>query len=283
MTAPPDAGPPDTEPAEAAQPETARLRADDVTMAYGPRTVVRSLSLDVPDGAVTVVVGPNACGKSTLLRGLARLLRPVSGTVLLDGKAIAERPTREVARMIGMLPQSPVAPEGIAVRELVARGRHPHQSWWRQWSAEDDEAVQDAMAATGVTDLADREVDELSGGQRQRAWIAMAVAQRTELLLLDEPTTYLDVAHQLDVLELVAALNRDRRRTVVMVLHDLNLACRYADHIVAMRDGRVVAEGRPGEVVTARLLRQVFSVEASVLTDPVSGTPVVLPHRTVSE
>ena len=259
----------------------ARLRADAVTLGYGDRTVVRTLSLDVPDQQVTVIVGPNACGKSTLLRGLARLMPPTSGTVLLDGKAIADRPTREVARVMGMLPQSPVPPEGITVRDLVSRGRHPHQSWWHQWGEADTEAVTDALRATGTEDLAARDVDELSGGQRQRAWIAMAVAQQTDLLLLDEPTTYLDMAHQLDVLELVATLNRDRARTVVMVLHDLNLACRYAHHIVAVRDGEIVAEGSPAEVVTADLLREVFSVEASILTDPVNGTPVIVPHRTV--
>jgi iron complex transport system ATP-binding protein len=259
----------------------ARLRADAVTLGYGDRTVVRRLSLDVPDQQVTVIVGPNACGKSTLLRGLARLMPPTSGTVLLDGKAISDRPTREVARVMGMLPQSPVSPEGITVRDLVSRGRHPHQSWWRQWGEGDTEAVTDALRATGTEELAARDVDELSGGQRQRAWIAMAVAQRTDLLLLDEPTTYLDMAHQLDVLELVATLNRERRRTVVMVLHDLNLACRYAHHIVAMRDGEIVAEGPPAEVVTADLLRDVFNVEASILADPRSGTPVIVSHRTV--
>lgn len=258
-----------------------RLRADALTLGYGERTVVRSLSLDVPDQQVTVIVGPNASGKSTLLRGLARLMPATSGAVLLDGKAISERPTREVARVMGMLPQSPVPPEGITVRDLVSRGRHPHQSWWHQWGESDTEAVTDALRATGTEDLADRDVDELSGGQRQRAWIAMAVAQQTDLLLLDEPTTYLDMAHQLDVLELVAALNRDRGRTVVMVLHDLNLACRYAQHIVAMRDGEIVAQGAPGEVVTADLLRDVFSVEASILTDPLDGAPVIVSHRTV--
>ncbi|MFJ3403990.1 ABC transporter ATP-binding protein [Promicromonospora sp. NPDC090134] len=259
----------------------ARLRADAVTLGYGDRTVVRELSLDVPDQQVTVIVGPNACGKSTLLRGLARLMSPAGGAVLLDGTAIAERPTREVARVLGMLPQSPVPPEGITVRDLVSRGRHPHQSWWHQWGEGDTEAVEDALRATGTAELAARDVDELSGGQRQRAWIAMAVAQQTDLLLLDEPTTYLDMAHQLDVLELVAALNRDHRRTVVMVLHDLNLACRYAHHIVAMRDGEVVAQGSPGEVVTPELLREVFSVEATILSDPRTGTPVIVPHHTV--
>ncbi|WP_306368941.1 ABC transporter ATP-binding protein [Nocardiopsis sp. CC223A] len=266
----------------ATDPGPARLRALDLSLGYGDRTVVPGLSLDVPDGRVTVVVGANACGKSTFLRGLARLLAPRGGAVLLDGADIARTPSREVARVLGMLPQSPVAPEGITVRDLVSRGRHPHQSWWRQWGGEDAAAVEDALRATGTLELAERDVDELSGGQRQRVWIAMAVAQRTDLLLLDEPTTYLDMAHQLDVLELVAALNRDRGSTVVMVLHDLNLACRYAHHIVAMRAGEVVAQGEPAQVVTEELLREVFSVEASVLTDPRTGAPVIVPHRTVA-
>lgn len=259
----------------------ARLSAERVSMSYGERHVVQDLTLAIPDGGITVVVGANACGKSTLLRGLARLLAPESGTVVLDGRSIADHPTREVARILGMLPQAPVAPEGITVRDLVSRGRHPHQSWWRQWGEDDADAVEHALRATGTVDLADREVDELSGGQRQRAWIAMAVAQETDLLLLDEPTTYLDVAHQLDVLELVAGLNRDHGRTVIMVLHDLNLAARYAHHIVAMRDGRIIAEGAPHDVVTPELLREAFSVEASIVRDPISGAPVILPHRTI--
>ncbi|MEU3017687.1 ABC transporter ATP-binding protein [Nocardiopsis sp. NPDC007018] len=258
-----------------------RLEARDLRLGYGGEPIVPGLSLEVPDGLVTTVVGANACGKSTLLRGLARLLEPSGGTVLLDGRDLARTPSREVARVLGMLPQSPTSPEGITVRDLVSRGRHPHQSWWRQWGEDDHAAVDDALRATGTDQLADRDVDELSGGQRQRVWIAMAVAQRTDLLLLDEPTTYLDMAHQLDVLELVADLNRERGSTVVMVLHDLNLACRYAHHIVAMRAGRIVTQGPPSEVVTEDLLREVFSVEAAVLTDPVSGTPVIVPQRTV--
>jgi iron complex transport system ATP-binding protein len=259
-----------------------RLQAEAVTLAYGARTIVDGLSLAVPDGLVTVIVGANACGKSTLLRGLARLLVPRKGRVVLDGKAISEQPSRTVARRLGMLPQAPLAPEGITVRDLVARGRHPHQNWWQQWSEDDAVAVEDALRATGTTALADRNVDELSGGQRQRVWIAMAVAQETDLLLLDEPTTYLDIAHQLEVLELVRTLNEERGRTIVMVLHDLNLACRYAHHIVAMREGRVVAEGPPTGVVTAELLREVFHVEGAVITDPATGAPIVLPHRIIA-
>ena len=271
-----------TDPAAAAAARPSRLQAEGVKLGYGPRVIVDDLSLSVPDGEVTVIVGANACGKSTLLRGLARLLAPTRGRVVLDGKAISEHPSRVVARRLGMLPQSPIAPEGITVRDLVARGRHPHQSWWQQWGDEDASAVAEALHATGTTELADRDVDELSGGQRQRVWIAMAVAQQTDLLLLDEPTTYLDIAHQLEVLELVATLNRERGRTVVMVLHDLNLACRYASHIVAMCEGRIVAEGDPVEIITPELLREVFHVEAAVIADPTTGAPIVLPHRTLT-
>ncbi|MCE7079093.1 ABC transporter ATP-binding protein [Streptomyces sp. ST2-7A] len=249
----------------------------DLTLAYDDRTVVEGLDLSLPDGLVTAVVGPNACGKSTTLRALGRLLRPRSGAVLLDGVELAERPTREIARRIGLLPQSPVAPEAISVSDLVSRGRQPHQRWWRQWSTEDERAVVEAMERTGVTDLADRPVDELSGGQRQRVWIAMALAQETELLLLDEPTTFLDIAHQVEVLDVIRRLNHDRRSTVAMVLHDLNQAARYADHLIAMSGGRVVASGPPAEVVTAELVGDVFGLAAVVVADPVTGGPLVVP------
>ena len=255
-----------------------RLAARDLVLAYDGQVVVDGLSVDVPDGRITMIVGPNACGKSTLLRALSRLLRPRSGGVLLDGEAIHRLPTKQVARRLGLLPQSPVAPEGILVCDLVARGRTPHQSMFQQWSAADEDAVARALAATGTGDLADRPVDELSGGQRQRVWIAMALAQETDLLLLDEPTTYLDITHQIEVLDLVASLNRDAGRTVVVVLHDLNLACRYAHHIVAMRDGRIVASGTPGEVITEETMREVFGLDAVVIPDPLSGTPLVVPH-----
>ncbi|KUL37189.1 ABC transporter [Streptomyces sp. NRRL F-4489] len=255
------------------------MAARDLTLSYEERTVVEGLDLDVPDGAVTVVVGPNACGKSTLLRALGRLLRPRRGAVLLDGTDLARIPTRRIAQALGLLPQTPVAPEAITVADLVARGRQPHQRWWQQWSAEDERAVTEAMARTDVTALADRPVDELSGGQRQRVWIAMALAQETDLLLLDEPTTYLDIAHQVEVLDLVRRLNRDRGRTVVAVLHDLNQAARYADHLVAMKAGRIVAQGPPGEVVTAGLVEEVFGLAAVVVPDPVTGSPLVVPGR----
>ncbi|MBK3391712.1 ABC transporter ATP-binding protein [Streptomyces sp. DEF1AK] len=255
----------------------ARLTARDLTLAYEARTVVPGLDLDIPDGRVTVIIGPNACGKSTTLRALGRLLRPAGGAVLLDGAELARLPTRQIARQVGLLPQTPVAPEAITVADLVARGRQPHQRWWQQWSEEDERAVTEAMARTATTDLADRPVDALSGGQRQRVWIAMALAQETGLLLLDEPTTYLDLAHQVEVLDLVRRLNREQGRTVVLVLHDLNQAARYADHLIAFREGRVVAEGTPAEVVTAGLIREIFGLECVVVPDPVTGSPLVVP------
>ncbi|MEV7319539.1 ABC transporter ATP-binding protein [Streptomyces sp. NPDC093970] len=253
------------------------LRASHLHLAYDGRAVVEDLDLAVPTGRITAIVGANACGKSTLLRALARLLAPRSGSVELDGAALRSIPTRELARKLGILPQTPVAPEGLTVADLVGRGRSPHQTWWRQWSAADEEAVQAALAATELTDLADRPVDELSGGQRQRAWIAMAVAQGTPVLLLDEPTTYLDLAHQIDVLDLITDLNRREGRTVVMVLHDLNQACRYADHVIAMKAGRIVAEGPPAEVVTEAAVEDVFGLRCRITPDPVSGTPMVIP------
>ena len=253
------------------------LRVRSLHLAYGDRPIVTDLDLVVPPGRVTAVVGANACGKSTLLRALARLLTPRQGAVELDGRALQSIPTRELAQRLGILPQGPVAPDGMTVLDLVNRGRSPHQTWWRQWSRADEEAVRQALSATGMTGLADRPVDELSGGQRQRAWIAMAIAQGTPVLLLDEPTTYLDLAHQVDVLDLVTDLNRNERRTVVMVLHDLNQACRYADHVIAMKSGRILAQGAPDEVVTAETVEQVFGLRCQVTRDPVSGTPLVIP------
>ncbi|MEU8820754.1 ABC transporter ATP-binding protein [Actinoplanes sp. NPDC048796] len=253
------------------------LRAAGLGLGYEGRPVATGLDLTVAPGRITAIVGPNACGKSTLLRGLARLLRPSAGAVLLDGADIHQLPTREVAARVGVLPQQPVAPDGISVGDLVARGRHPHQRWLRQWSARDEDAVAAALAATGVADLEHRPVDELSGGQRQRVWIALVLAQETDLLLLDEPTTFLDLAHQLEVLDLLADLNA-AGRTVVAVLHDLNMACRYAHDIVAMRDGAVIAQGAPAEVVDAALVHKVFGVPARVITDPAAGTPLVVPE-----
>jgi iron complex transport system ATP-binding protein len=253
------------------------LRAERLTLAYGERAVVHELDLAIERGTVTAVVGPNGCGKSTLLRALARLLAPRGGAVLLDGRAIGSLPTKEVAKRLGLLPQSPVAPDGLAVEDLVARGRYPHQRIFRQWSAQDEQAVDAALAATGMDELRLRPLDELSGGQRQRAWIAMTLAQQTEILLLDEPTTFLDLAHQIEILDLLADLVADHGRTVVMVLHDLNQACRYADRLVAMRDGRVHRSGPPAQVVDAELVQEVFGLPAQVIEDPVTGTPLCLP------
>ncbi|HWN31886.1 MAG TPA: ABC transporter ATP-binding protein [Pseudonocardia sp.] len=266
-----------TEQRPAAERPEVRLRASELRLGYGDSIVIDGLDVDVLDGTVTAVIGPNGCGKSTLLRALARLLPARHGEVLLDGKRIDRYPSREVARMLGVLPQTPVAPDGLTVADLVARGRHPHQTWYRQWSGDDETAVAEALRWTGMSEFAERTVDTLSGGQRQRVWISMALAQGTEILLLDEPTTFLDLAHQVDVLDLVERLHREMRRTVVMVLHDLNLAARYAGRLIAMRDGRIVADGRPEEVLTTELLRTVFELDAQVITDPVAGTPLVVP------
>lgn len=252
------------------------LSARGLRLAYDDRVVADDLSFDVPHGELTVVIGPNACGKSTLLKALARTLRPRAGTVTLDGRPLASYRSKEIARRLGMLPQSPIAPEAISVRDLVARGRFPHQGLFRQWSAADEEAVAQALVATDIVDLADRGVAELSGGQRQRAWIALALAQQTELLLLDEPTTFLDIAHQYEVLELCAALHREGR-TLVVVLHDLNQAARYATHLVVMKAGRIVAQGAPADVLTADLVSDVFGLPCEIIDDPQSHTPLVVP------
>ena len=257
-----------------------RLLARDVTLGYEGRTVARDLSVTVPDDSFTVIIGPNACGKSTLLAALARVLTPAAGAVLLDGQEIASYRSKEVARRLGLLPQTATAPSGITVGDLVARGRYPHQRLLRQWSDADEVAVAEAMARTDVADLAPRLVDELSGGQRQRVWIAMALAQETPILLLDEPTTYLDISTQVDVLELCARLHADLGRTLVAVLHDLNLAARYATHLVALgRGGVVAATGPPAEILTEELVTDVFGLACRVLPDPETGTPMVVPRR----
>ena len=257
------------------------LRTERLTLAYDTTPIVSDLTLAIPDGRITALIGPNACGKSTLLRGLARLMRPRTGAVYLDGREIHRYPTREVALRLGLLPQAPSAPEGLTVEDLVARGRYPHQTWFRQWSVEDEAAVERAMRLTRTEVLRDRSVDELSGGQRQRTWIAMALAQETDLMLLDEPTTYLDLAHQIEVLDLLHELNEQEGRTIVIVVHDLNQAARYADHLVAMRDGRIKVVGRPSDVVTEAMVRDVFGVDARVVPDPVTGTPLVLPRSRI--
>lgn len=253
------------------------LAARDLSLSYGGPLIVDGVRTEIPVAEITAVVGANGCGKSTLLRALARLLKPVGGAVLLDGRDIHEQPTKSVATRLGLLPQAPRAPEGVIVSDLVRRGRYPHQRFLDQWSASDEAAVNRALELTNMQDMADRVVDELSGGQRQRAWIAMALAQDTPLMLLDEPTTYLDIAHQVDVLDLLLELNEIENRTIVMVLHDLNQACRYASHLIAMADGGIAAHGPPSEVVRPELIEHVFGLPVEVITDPVSGTPLCLP------
>ncbi|MDG9684117.1 ABC transporter ATP-binding protein [Streptomyces sp. DH18] len=261
---------------EAGVQDVPRLAARGITVGYGDRTVIEELDVSVPPGVITTIIGPNGCGKSTLLRTLSRLLKPAGGSVVLDGEDIGRLRTRDVAKKLGLLPQAPVAPEGLTVADLVARGRHPHQSWLRQWSSDDADVVRRALAMTGVADLADRPVDSLSGGQRQRVWISMTLAQGTDLLLLDEPTTYLDLAHAIDVLDLVDDLH-ESGRTVVMVLHDLNLATRYSDNLVVMRAGAVLAQGHPRDVITAELLDEAFGLRAKVIDDPVGDRPLIVP------
>jgi ABC-type cobalamin/Fe3+-siderophores transport system ATPase subunit len=256
---------------------TQRLEVQGLRVGYDKRTVIPELNVVIPDGSFTVIVGPNACGKSTLLRSLARLLKPSAGHVLLDGAQISSYPAKEVARRIGLLPQTSIAPDGITVLDLVSRGRYPHQSLLRQWSAADDAAVTTALAATNTSELSGRFVDELSGGQRQRVWVAMSLAQETPLLLLDEPTTFLDIAHQVELLDLFADLNVTGERTLVAVLHDLNQAARYATHLIAMKDGHIIAQGAPNDIVTAEMVLEVFGLRCRILTDPESGTPLVIP------
>ena len=254
-----------------------RLTADSVTLGYDQRIIAEDLSVEIPDNSFTVIVGPNACGKSTLLRALSRMLRPNRGQVLLDGQSIHALPAKKVAKTLGLLPQTSIAPDGITVADLVSRGRYPHQGLLRQWSAEDERVVVESMESTRISDLADRYVDELSGGQRQRVWIAMALAQQTPLLLLDEPTTYLDIHHQIEVLDLCAELHETQGRTLVAVLHDLNHAARYATHLIAMRGGEIIAAGPPGDIVTAELVERVFQMPCQVIDDPETGTPLVVP------
>jgi len=255
-----------------------KLRTEEVTLSYDEAPVIEDLTVVVPEGRITSVVGPNGCGKSTLLRSLARLMKPRGGVIYLDGDAIAKLPTSEVAKRLGILPQSPMAPVGLSVRELAAQGRYPHQSWLSQWSKHDERAVEKALQTTGIMELADRPLDTLSGGQRQRAWISMALAQETETLLLDEPTTFLDMAHQLEVLELLKCLNQDEGRTILMVLHDLNNAARYSHNVIALSGGGVFDAGPPAEVVTPELLREVFHVEADIVPDPRTGMPLCIPR-----
>ncbi len=254
-----------------------RLVTEGLSVGYDDRIVIADLDLAIPDHQITTLIGPNGCGKSTLLRCLARLLPPRAGTVLLDGVDINHEKPKKVARTLAILPQNPVAPDGLTVTDLVRRGRHPHQRWYQQASDADEAAVREAMELTNTLDLADRTLDALSGGQRQRVWIALTLAQGTDLLLLDEPTTYLDLAHSVDILDLVARLKREHGKTVVMVLHDLNLAARYSDSLMVMKNGTIVTQGDPTDIIDAGLLSDAFGLRAHVMTDPVSGGPLIVP------
>lgn len=253
------------------------INIEDLSLSYdGKSTIITELDLEIEAGTITALVGPNGCGKSTLLRGISRLLKPTQGSVFLDGQKVHSMKAKNLAKQLGILPQSPTAPEGLTVHELVAQGRYPHQNWFQQWSREDEYIVKEALVTTDLTEFADRPVDTLSGGQRQRAWIAMALAQQTEVLLLDEPTTYLDMAYQVDVLELLADLN-EHGRTIILVLHDLNQAARYADTIVALCDGHIVSQGSPQKVMTSDTIRSVFDLETQIITDPIMNTPMCIP------
>lgn len=254
------------------------ISTEGLSLGYGETMIIDELNVSIPKGEITVFIGSNGCGKSTLLRSLVRLMKPMGGSVLLEGHSIAKLPTKEVAKQLAILPQGPEAPEGLTVHQLVKQGRYPYQNWLKQWSKQDEEAVNRALKSTKMEDLADRTVDSLSGGQRQRAWIAMTLAQETDIILLDEPTTYLDMTHQIEILDLLFDLNEKEQRTIVMVLHDLNLACRYAHHLVAIKDKSIYAEGRPETVINCDLVKNVFDMNCQVTTDPLFGTPLCIPH-----
>ncbi len=254
-----------------------RLKADNVTLGYQDSLIVQGLSLEIPDKKFTVILGPNGCGKSTLLRGLSTLLAPSEGDIFFDGQSLKQYPRKELAKVLGLLPQSAIAPNGITVHDLVARGRFPHQSFLRRWTTEDERAVNEAVHATHIESLLEQTVESLSGGQRQRVWVAMVLAQQTPYLLLDEPTTYLDIAHQIELLELFKTLNKADDRTVVAVLHDLNHACRYADHLIVMKSGVVVAQGEPKQIITEALIQDVYGLNSVIIDDPLTYTPLVLP------
>lgn len=258
-------------------PSTHIFEAEHIVAGYENKTIIHGVSLAIPSHKISVIIGANACGKSTLLKTLARLIKPTSGSITLDGTPISKIPPKQLARVLGLLPQSPIVPEGISVADLVGRGRFPHQSLFSGWSKKDYEAVAEAMETMDITELANRNIDELSGGQRQRVWIAMALAQQTDILFLDEPTTFLDITYQVEILDLLTDLNRKHGTTIVMVLHDINLSARYADHIFALRKGELVAEGAPSDVITSNLIKDIFGLDCTVIEDPVSGSPSVVP------
>ncbi|KMK75231.1 ABC transporter ATP-binding protein [Alkalihalobacillus pseudalcaliphilus] len=254
------------------------IEAQALTLNYGERNIIEDLQLEIPTGKITVLVGANGCGKSTLLRALARLMKPATGVISLDGREMKSMTTKEIARKLAVLPQGPISPEGLTVHQLVKQGRYPHQSWRKQWSKEDEWLVDEALQVTGMMPLRAKTLDSLSGGQRQRAWIAMTLAQKTDTILLDEPTTYLDLTHQIDILDLLYDLNEAEERTIVMVLHDLNLASRYADHMIAVKDKGIYVQGKPEEVVTKVMVKEVFQLDADIISDPLFGTPLCIPH-----
>lgn len=255
------------------------LETKKLTLAYEGKPILRNIDLAIPPGKITVLVGANGCGKSTLVRGLARLLKAKSGKVYLDGKDISQLKSKTVAQKLVMLSQSPVAPEGLTVRNLVAMGRYPYQNWLQQWSKEDEIKIEEALSITGTIEIAERLLNSLSGGQRQRAWIAMVLAQDTNILLLDEPTTYLDLAHQIELLDLLQQLHETKGKTIVMVLHDLNLACRYADYLVAIKQGKIYAMGTPKQVMTEEMVQEVFGLKCRIIPDPLVHTPMCIPRR----
>ncbi len=253
------------------------FQAEHIVAGYDHKTIIQGLSLVIPSNKISVIIGANACGKSTLLKTLARLIKPTSGNITLDGKPIHKIPAKQLARVVGLLPQSPIVPEGISVADLVGRGRFPHQSLFSGWTKKDVEAVAEAMDIMNITELANRNIDELSGGQRQRVWIAMALAQQTDILFLDEPTTFLDITYQVEILDLLTDLNRKYGTTIVMVLHDINLSARYADHIFALQQGKLMSEGTPSEVITSTLIKNIFGLDCKVIQDPISGSPFMVP------
>lgn len=253
------------------------FQAEQLVAGYENKTVIHGVDLVIPSNKISVIIGSNGCGKSTLLKTLARLIKPSSGNITLDGKPISKIPSKQLARVVGMLPQSPIVPEGISVSDLVGRGRFPHQSIFSGWTKKDYEAVAEAMSTMDIIEYANHNIDELSGGQRQRVWIAMALAQQTDILFLDEPTTFLDITYQVEILDLLTDLNRKRGTTIVMVLHDINLSARYADHIFALQEGKLVAEGNPAEVITDTLIKDIFGLNSTVIEDPISGSPLVVP------
>lgn len=255
----------------------AALSTYNLRLSYDRTPIIQNLDVEIPSQCITVLVGPNGCGKSTLLKGLARLISPQRGTVYLNQQAMHKLSTQDIAKALGILPQGPVAPEGLTVRSLVAQGRYPHQRWFQQWSKEDEEMTEAALSMTGLLALSDRPLETLSGGQRQRAWIAMALAQNTDIFLLDEPTTFLDLAHQIEILDLLYRLNRHQQRTIIMVLHDLNQACRYADHLVVMRQGQIYCQGSPEIVMTETMVQEVFGLSSCIIADPITGTPMCIP------